>query len=320
MSEEGKGKGKGLISHVFHGIRWPAPVHSCEQLDALKALPCRDDDVFVATYPKAGTHWVHKLCQLILDQDTVIMFPMEFNTWEKGPAWAGKGKGKGKDSEDMPHDAMPAPRIMATHVPLSFLPADAEHKSCRIVYVVRDPKDLLVSYFHFSNSNPFVADEPDLAEFVDKFVAGADLDITKATQDGAVLGGYASHVHAYAAAAKAGRNIYVVSYDRMQAAPEHEIDILAKFLGRSLTSDQISDVRARASFKSMQEEAKNKEARVAKGEINGGLGPDGKVLEWSSILFRKGETGDGAATLSAEQSVRVDNAFGEVFAPIKDIF
>ena len=42
---------------------------SSEQLTALRALPCRPDDVFVATWPKAGTHWVAKICNLILEHD-----------------------------------------------------------------------------------------------------------------------------------------------------------------------------------------------------------------------------------------------------------
>jgi hypothetical protein len=35
---------------VLHGVRWPAHIKNVQQLDAMKALPCRPSDVFVPNF------------------------------------------------------------------------------------------------------------------------------------------------------------------------------------------------------------------------------------------------------------------------------
>eukprot|EP00929_Paragymnodinium_shiwhaense_P099952 TRINITY_DN6189_c0_g1_i8.p1 TRINITY_DN6189_c0_g1~~TRINITY_DN6189_c0_g1_i8.p1 ORF type:complete len:163 (-),score=7.88 TRINITY_DN6189_c0_g1_i8:253-741(-) len=119
--------------HVFHGIRWTSHTRCQAQVDGFLRLECRKSDVFVATWPKCGTHWVHKICALILDNPGAFMFPSEFNAWQKGQSWIGFGKGKGKGKgDDLPHSELADPRILATHVPVEFLPRDALAKNCRI--------------------------------------------------------------------------------------------------------------------------------------------------------------------------------------------
>ena len=46
-----------------------------------------------------------------------------------------------------------SPRVLATHLPYSLLPSSViseERSGCRIVYIFRDPKDSLVSYWMFT--------------------------------------------------------------------------------------------------------------------------------------------------------------------------
>lgn len=311
MRRNGEGKGEESPSTdevLLHGLLWLSHTRSEAQVDAFRALPGRPDDVFVATFPKCGTHWVHKLCCLILNVDR-FNFPTEFNHWENGFVWTGKGAGKG----DLPHCDIPSPRVMSTHVPVDFLPADALKLGCRIVYVLREPKDTLVSYYHFSCSNPWIKTPSSLEEFAETFLAGASLDRTIVTAAGAVQGGYAAHVMDYVKAARGGANIYIASYDRLQARPIEEITALAEFLGVHLSPEIAEEVRQKGSFSSMKAEAKGKE------DAGQGLVPhDGKGF--SDILYRKGERGDGAATLSEELARRTDQAFGKAFAPIAELF
>jgi len=309
----GTGKDKGLPtdSKVLHGIKWPALVRSEAQLAAFRALPCRADDVFVATYPKCGIHEVHKLCQLILKVES-LMFPAEFNKWEEGPVWTGKGAGKG----DLPHADIPAPRIVATHVPVDFLPSEIAKLGCRVVYVVREPKDVLVSYYHDSQSNPFIETPPTLEAFAEAFIAGASLDVETSTKGGAYLGGYATHVLQYVKAARAGGKIYLMSYDRLLENPHTEIAGLAKFLGADLDAEGLEAVRSQGSFASMQALATKKE----EDETGSGAFANQKDEGSPQIQWGKGERGYGEKTLGAEQARRADEAFGAAFASISDVF
>lgn len=62
---------------------------------------------------------------------------------------------------------MKSPRIIKTHLPLSFLPDNIENE-CKVVYIVRNPKDVAVSYFHFAHLNT-------QAEFAGNFTSFAEL-------------------------------------------------------------------------------------------------------------------------------------------------
>lgn len=44
---------------------------------------------------------------------------------------------------------MSSPRLIKTHLPIRLMPHDTLAKGCRIVYVARCPKDVIVSLFHF---------------------------------------------------------------------------------------------------------------------------------------------------------------------------
>lgn len=51
-------------------------------------------------------------------------------------------------------DKHPSPRIMNTHLPFHHLPDDVRDKRLKVVFVQRNPKDVLVSHYHHAKRNP----------------------------------------------------------------------------------------------------------------------------------------------------------------------
>ncbi|CAN6224299.1 unnamed protein product [Urochloa humidicola] len=114
----------------------------------------RPDDVILASYPKSGTTWLMALAfaaaargayppaarehplRRLHPHDVV---PLVDEVFERG--------------EEARLDALPSPRLMSTHLPFTLLPepvlAGGRGGCCRVVYVCRDPKDTLVSLWHF---------------------------------------------------------------------------------------------------------------------------------------------------------------------------
>lgn len=46
------------------------------------------------------------------------------------------------------YDKMESPRILNTHIHFSMLPKDLFRRKCKLVYTIRNPKDVAVSYYH----------------------------------------------------------------------------------------------------------------------------------------------------------------------------
>ena len=47
---------------------------------------------------------------------------------------------------------IPSPRLFHTHISYNLLPPSIRDSKCKIVYIARNPKDTLVSLWHFINS------------------------------------------------------------------------------------------------------------------------------------------------------------------------
>ena len=101
----------------------------------------RDDDIFIATYPKCGTTWTQQIVYLLLNQG-------------KPPANAGEYFKKNPFLDMLGTDSvinMPRPGAIKTHLPFNLIPYNARAK---YIVVVRNPKDALVSFYHHTKGIP----------------------------------------------------------------------------------------------------------------------------------------------------------------------
>jgi len=97
------------------------------------------DDIILASYPRSGSTWVRLILYHLLDSTEGIDRQLNFNTLDEIMVELG-----GRNLLE-PWDFQVLPRIIKTHHSFRTL----FHRAAGTVGIVRDPRDVMVSYFHF---------------------------------------------------------------------------------------------------------------------------------------------------------------------------
>ncbi|XP_015111028.1 sulfotransferase 1 family member D1 [Diachasma alloeum] len=146
---------------TIKGVRFPEAF--TKHADDIENFKVRDDDIWVCTFPKAGTTWTQEMVWCLANDvdlegaktDLSDRFPFFELTAISDLLLIPK-----ELSESDPEitrsielcDNLPSPRFIKTHLPFHFLPrALREGKTtAKIVYVRRNVKDNCISYYHHS--------------------------------------------------------------------------------------------------------------------------------------------------------------------------
>lgn len=126
-------------------------------LSIIKSLELKKDDTFVIGYPKSGTTWVEELVWLIKHNADIKAASNKYH-FER-VLFLDRG------IQEEVTDFAPSPRVFKTHLLPQFLPTEFKNK--KVIYVVRNPKDMMVSQFNFFKSlswDPFEGSFTDLFE------------------------------------------------------------------------------------------------------------------------------------------------------------
>ena len=86
-----------------------------------------------------------------------------------------------KDAESMEKmfDSFPCPRVFKTHLTYGLVPkGQDEATKPRYIYVMRNPKDAAVSFYHLRRNIPFLQENCSWDEFFEKFMKGEGKDKT----------------------------------------------------------------------------------------------------------------------------------------------
>ncbi|XP_026468555.1 sulfotransferase 1 family member D1-like [Ctenocephalides felis] len=118
-----------------------------EIAERIKSFNVRSDDIWIVTYPKSGTTWSQEMLWLIsnnLDFKTAREISLE----ERSQFIEFSAFREHFPDTITPVDNMKSPRNIKTHLPASMLPDEIWEKKPKIVYVARNPKDVIVSFYH----------------------------------------------------------------------------------------------------------------------------------------------------------------------------
>ena len=162
-----------------------------------------DDDVFIVSYPRSGNTWTRFLIGNLLYQDDPITFS---NIESRIPEIY--------FNPDHVMRALPRPRILKSHD--CFQP-----RYKRVIYIVRDPRDVCVSNYHHNLKAGNIPDNYPMDEFVPRFLR-ADFD----TQ----FGSWADNVGSWLAMREHQTGFLLLRYEDMKRDAIGELAKVANFL------------------------------------------------------------------------------------------
>jgi hypothetical protein len=242
----------------------------------------RGDDIFIVSYPKAGTTVMQMMVHSILRDGG-----MDFPHIDAVVPWFETRVHRNPSSLD----EIPSPRAFKTHLTLSQLPRNASY-----IYLLRNPKDSCVSqYFHYSSLGGFNGGLP---AFVAKFLSG---EVSKES--------WFEHLSACCRHRGRGR-VLLVSYDDIVHDRGNVIDRVSKFCGRSLSPEKRALVIEQRGFAFMKQYTKKFDPRYTAGtpRIN------------ETDFIRKGETGDWVNQLSPALASAIDRRLDETVVNLQSVF
>ncbi|XP_028366038.1 amine sulfotransferase-like [Phyllostomus discolor] len=271
---------KYLLNYKGHNFASPV-VNDIDFLENIEDFEIRDDDVFLITYPKSGTIWTQQILSLIYSEghrngtenlQTVDRVPFfEYNT------------------RKVDFVKRPSPRLFASHLSYNLVPKGLTNKKAKIIYVYRNPKDVLTSYFHYSNLVVIFEAMNSIEELLEKFL------------DGKVVGGlWFDHVRGWYEHRR-DFNILFMMYEEMKKDLRSSVLKISSFLEKELSEEDVETIVKQATFQYMKSDPRANCDSIVSNEL-GRRTNEGRFL-------RKGTVGDWKRHLTVEQNERFDKVF-----------
>uniref|UniRef100_A0A8C5WID0 Sulfotransferase n=1 Tax=Leptobrachium leishanense TaxID=445787 RepID=A0A8C5WID0_9ANUR len=265
----------------YKGYCFLKQLHNKESVDALQDFLTREDDVFLVTFPKSGTVWTQHILSLICSEgyrkgtentstiDTVPWF--DFNLTKQD------------------YDEIPSPRLFVTHLSPCLVPRDLKNKKGKVIYVIRNPKDVMTSMYYFNNMAVLSQKQPNFGKFMEAFLSG---DV--------YAGSWFDHVRGWYTH-KDDFNILYIKYEDMIMDLRSVVKQICTFIGREMDEASLNNVAEKAAFKEMK-----KDPRANREDA-----PEELVDKSKGTFMRKGTIGDWKNEMTVAQSEQFDALFEE---------
>src|SRR5215212_5420597 len=159
-----------------------------------KGVTSYDDDVWIVSYPKSGNTWTRFLIANLVTSDKMVDWS---NIEQIVP-----------DiylNRDPLLKALPRPRYFKSHE--GYRP---DYR--RVVFIVRDPRDVAVSYYHFIRKTKTLPMDATMEEFMTKFIEGK-ID---------PYGNWGENVGSWLGARRGTDDFLIVRYEDLQENAEAE--------------------------------------------------------------------------------------------------
>ncbi|NXF97760.1 ST1D1 Sulfotransferase, partial [Eubucco bourcierii] len=271
----------------LHGMPfYESFIEGWPQVETFQARP---DDLLISTYPKSGTTWASEILDMIY-QDGDEKRCQRDAIYNRVPFLEMKVPGVPSGVEQL--EKTPSPRLVKTHLPVRLLPSSFWEKNCKVIYVARNPKDVVISYYYFYQMAKIHPDPGTLSEFLENFMAGK-----------VAYGSWFEHVRGWWEKAQEKPILYLF-YEDMKKDPRQELEKILKFLGKVVSEETMEKILHHTSFQQMK---KNPAANYET------MPPD--LMDHSlSPFLRKGISGDWKNHFTVAQNKRFNKHYQEQMA------
>lgn len=208
---------KRVIAGVKRVFGWHFPGHN------LRVFP---DDVFLVSYPKSGNTWTRFLV-------ANLVYP------EKNPDFSNINNllpdPEGMSKKNL--ERVPRPRILKSHH--CFDP-----RFQKVIYIVRDPRDVVLSEYHFDIKRRAISEDYPVQQFVSRFLRG-ELNHPYGT--------WGENAATWFYARRGDPRFLLVKYEDLQSQAMEEMGKIANFLSIPTAPERLAFAIEQSSAKRMRE-------------------------------------------------------------------
>ncbi|XP_063964317.1 sulfotransferase 1C4-like [Lytechinus pictus] len=287
--------------YEYEGVILPNIMRK-DVIERVRNFECRPDDLFIVTYPKAGTTWMEQLCMLIKhDGDAsqlggvhlVLMVPFLEMLQDRNNISTSRA------FVDLP-EKMPSPRTLKSHCHPPFLPLDirTDDPKAKVIYVARNPKDTAVSYYHFCHYTPVLPKYESWDVFFEEFLANR---APHGSWFENVLPWWKRRNHP---------NVLFLKYEDMKKDLTGAIQQIAEFMGKTLSDDVIDKIAEASTFKAMKNNPSSNPDTILMKDIE----QAGMEKPKDKSFMRKGVVGDWKNYFTDDQNKRFDELYKKQMA------
>ncbi|EFX76431.1 hypothetical protein DAPPUDRAFT_55135 [Daphnia pulex] len=248
----------------------------------------RSEDVWLLTFPKCGTTWTCELLWLLqnnCDYETAGKTGLTLRTpFLEMPYLSTKMQAMREMFMNVDKvEQLPSPRVIRPHMPMYLLPPTLLD-TAKVVYVARNPKDVIVSYFFHHKLIKLHGFTGTMDEFAEFFM---DDEVFNAPYFAHILEAWSKRDHP---------NMHFMFYEDMKRNLRGEIEKVAAFLGKTLGEEELVKLTEHLKFDNFKT---NESVNNESGKKTGAFNQEGNFI-------RKGKTGDWKNHFSPELNCRIN--------------